>query len=131
AARLATALALTSAAVFAAVWQAVGLGDQLTGPERYLRAHQWYLSGETDNLRKWQDIAVRAGAGQLSDAALGDRFEQDIVPFWEDTSARLKHERLSLPADERDFGSEAAEYSRLRLGGARAIIAAVRGERAK
>ena len=130
AARLATALSLTLVAVLAAVWQAIGLGDQLTGPERYLRSHQWYVTGETENLRKWQEIGLQAGSGQLSDAALGERFEQEIVPFWEDASARLKKEVLSLPADERDYGSEAAEYSRLRLEWARAVVAAVRGEQA-
>lgn len=129
AARLGTALSLTMLAVAAAVWQAIGLGDQLTPPERYLRTHQWYVSGETESLRKWQEIAVQAGSGQLSDAALGERFAQEIVPFWEDASARLKKDALSLPTDERDYGSEAAEYSRLRLEWAHAIVAAVRGDR--
>ncbi len=119
--------ALTAVGVLAALWQATGIGDQPTAPERYMRTHLWYANGEAVNLRKWQEIMVEAGSGQLSNAAVGERFGREIVPFWEATSARLKSEDASLPGDERQYGSLLADYSRLRLEWARALVDAAGG----
>ena len=114
--------------MIAALWQATELGDQLTGPERYLRAHLWYVNGENENLRNWQEAAIAAGAGRISGAELGERFERDIAPFWKMASARLKAEVPSLPPDEQQFGSLAADYSRLRLEWARAVVDTARND---
>ncbi len=116
------ATGLTAIIVTAAIWQVRGFGDQLTGPERYLRAHTWYINDEVESLRKWQEIAVQAGLGQLSGVGLAERFEREIVPFWETASARLKQEEPALPIDQREYGSLAADYSRLRLDWARAVV---------
>jgi membrane associated rhomboid family serine protease len=121
------ATVLATIAGVAAVWQATGLGDQLTAPERYVRTHLWYVNGEVENLRKWQEIALQAGSGQLSNAALSERFQREIVPFWEDASARLKKDEAAVPADERQYASLAAEYSRLRLQWANAVVDGARG----
>jgi membrane associated rhomboid family serine protease len=125
--RVALAGALTAVGIIAALWQATGFGSQLTGPERYLRDHSWYVNGETENLRKWQAIVVAAGSGQLSDYALGDRFEQEIVPFWQTARARLKQEEGALPANERQFGALLAEYARVRLEWARGVVEIAHG----
>jgi membrane associated rhomboid family serine protease len=119
---LAMATALTAAGVLAALWQATGLGAQLTGPERFLHTHQWYVNGEAQNLRTWYEIAVAAGSGKLSDVTLGERAERELIPFWDDASTRLKKEQSSLPADEQQYGSLAVEYARLRLAWARALV---------
>ena len=127
--RMVVAAGVAAVLAAAAIWQATGLGDQLTGPERYLSTHQWYVNGETENLRRWQEIAVQAGSGQLSDSALGDSFETQIAPFWEEATARMKKEQVALPADEREYGAVAADYSQLRARWARAIVALARGDR--
>jgi membrane associated rhomboid family serine protease len=124
---LAAASALTALGVLAALWQASGLGAQLTGPERFLQTHQWYANGQAENLRDWYQIAAEARSGNLSDITLRARVEQELIPFWEKASARLKSEGPSLPADERQYASLAAEYSRLRLEWARAIVDAAQG----
>jgi hypothetical protein len=74
-----------------------------------------------ENLRKWQEIVAQASSGQLSNSALSERFEREIVPFWESASARLKKDEATLPAGERQYASMVAEYSRLRLEWARAL----------
>jgi membrane associated rhomboid family serine protease len=125
--RVAAAAVLTALGVLAALWQASGLGDQLTGPERYLRAHLWYVNGESENLRKWQEVAVAASSGQISDIEVGERFEQEIVPFWGMASSRLKTETSSLPADEAPFAAVVADYARARYEWARAVVDATKG----
>jgi membrane associated rhomboid family serine protease len=125
------AAAAMAVGVIAAVWQASGLGDQLTAPERYLRTHLWYVNGEAESLREWQKIAVEAGSGQLSSIAVGERFKREIVPFWETASERLKKEGTSLPADERRYGALVAEYSRLRLEWARAVVDAAQASESR
>ncbi|HEY4214893.1 MAG TPA: rhomboid family intramembrane serine protease [Steroidobacteraceae bacterium] len=127
-ARVALALGATGLCAAAAVWQATGLGDQLTGPERYLRAHEWYISGQTTNIRAWQEIGAQASAGQLSDEQVGERIEQDVLPFWRTAAARLQKEGTSsLPPDERDYGTVVLDYVRSRVAWGEALIAAVRG----
>ncbi|MGH8208490.1 MAG: rhomboid family intramembrane serine protease, partial [Steroidobacteraceae bacterium] len=125
--RMVGAAVLTAVVTLAALWQARGLGDQLTGPERYLRTHLWYVSGERENLRKWQEIATEAGSGRLSSVAVGDRFEREILPFWETATPRLKTEAPSLPADERPLASLVADFARLRLEWSRAVVDATKG----
>ena len=125
--RVALAGTLTAVGIIAALWQATGFGSQLTGPERYLSDHSWYVNGETENLRKWQGIVVAAGSGQLSDYGLGDRFEKEIVPFWQTAQTRLEQEEGTLPANERQFGSLLVKYVRLRLEWARGVVEIARG----
>jgi len=125
------ALALTALGVLAALWQVRGIGSQLGPPEQYLRAHSWYLNGEASNLREWQDLAVRAGAGSISDAELAARFDQQIVPFWKSASERLQREQSTLPPAQRDFGALVVEFVKVRLDWARALAEAGRSENAQ
>jgi len=120
--KAAAAVGLTAVALAAAIWQARGFGDQLTGPERFLRTHLWYVNGEMNNLRRWQEIAVQAGSGQISGVEFSERFEREIVPFWENAGAKLKKEAGSLPADERQYASLVADYTQVRKDWARAVV---------
>jgi hypothetical protein len=65
---------------------------------------------------------ISAGSGQLSEYGLGERFEREIVPFWQTARERLKREESALPADERQFAGLLAEYARIRLEWAQAVI---------
>ena len=86
---------LGGVAVLVALTQVLGFGSQLTPPERYSRTHLWYLQGQEQNLRLWQELAVLATSGSISDAELGARFEREIVPFWSMADQRLKKESPS------------------------------------
>ena len=58
--------------------------------------------------------------GLISNAALGDQFKTDIVPFWQSTYARLGKE--SLPPEQREVGSLLRDYVHLRLEWALAVV---------
>jgi membrane associated rhomboid family serine protease len=114
------------AGVLLALGQVLGFGSQLTGPEKYARAHQWYLNGQGSNLALWQALATQAASGSISDAALGERFEREIVPFWEMADGRLRAESASVPTDEKEYASTAADFTQVRLEWARAIVQATK-----
>jgi rhomboid protease GluP len=126
--RAALAATLTALGVIAALWEATGFGDPLTVPERYLRTHLWYISGEAENLRQWEKVLTDADSGQLSHEAVAERFEREIVPFWQTASGRLKKEENTLPPDERQYAALFVEYARLRLESAHATLDAIRGD---
>ncbi len=108
--------------ILAALWQVRGTGGQLTIPEQYFRAHAWYLNGEATNLRLWQELALRAGAGNISDAELSERFEKDILPFWKMANERVGKEASSIPVAQQAFAALVADFVRLRLDWTRALI---------
>jgi membrane associated rhomboid family serine protease len=118
----AAALALTALAVLAALWQVRGIGARLAPPEQYVRAHNWYLAGEHDNLGRWQELAGRAASGTISDAELAQRFQQEILPFWKSSYEHLLKEQPTVPAAQRPFAALATDFVRLRLAWAQAVI---------
>lgn len=120
------AVLVLGAAVLLALGQVLGFGSQLTGPEKYARAHQWYLNGQGSNLALWQELATQAASGSISDAALGERFDREIVPFWEMADRKLKAESASVPADEKEYATTVADFTRIRLKWARAIVQATK-----
>ena len=122
------ALALTALGVLAALWQVRGIGSQLGPPEQYLRAHTWYLNGEAGNLREWQVLGARAASGTISDAELGEAFERQIRPFWQAAHERLRNEQPALPAAQRPFAALVAEFVRLRLAWAQALVDAAKSQ---
>jgi rhomboid protease GluP len=114
---------------------AIGLLFQVTGAlsqpspaERFLAANEWYRIGETRNLQRWQDIASRAAAGTISDADLARQFETEIVPFWRQAEPRLRKQLSSTPQAARSFAAALADFARLRLRLARAVIAGARSD---
>ncbi|HZZ16196.1 MAG TPA: rhomboid family intramembrane serine protease [Candidatus Sulfotelmatobacter sp.] len=113
-------------AVFAAIWQARGIGSELTIPERYFRAHSTYVTGEAQNLRLWNELAVRASTGSISDAELGQRFEKDILPFWQTQKERIEKDNENLHGPGRDFALLIANFVNLRLEWASAVIDATK-----
>jgi membrane associated rhomboid family serine protease len=113
-------------AVFAAIWQARGIGSGLTIPEQYFRTRSAYVSGEAQNLRLWNELAARASAGSISDAELGQRFEQDILPFWQTQNDQLERENKTLEGPGRKFALLVAEFVNLRFQWASAAIDATK-----
>jgi membrane associated rhomboid family serine protease len=111
---------------FAAIWQARGIGSGLTIPEQYFRTHSAYLNGEAKNLQLWGELGTRAGNGSISDAELGQRFEQDILPFWETQKNQLEEENKALQGPGRDFALLVADFVDLRFQWASAVIDATK-----
>lgn len=113
-------------AAFAAIWQATGFGSGLTIPEQYFRTHSAYLNGEAKNLQLWGELAARAANGSISDAELGQRFEQDILPFWETQKDQLERENKTLQGPGREFALLVADFVDLRFQWASAAIDATK-----
>ncbi|HYM44261.1 MAG TPA: rhomboid family intramembrane serine protease [Steroidobacteraceae bacterium] len=111
-------------AVLLALGQVLGFGSQLTPAERYLRAHDWYLNGQSPNLALWQELASQGASGTVSDAALGARFEKEIVPFWQVADERLRKEAASVPADQKGYAALVSDLTQLRLKWAQTIVQA-------
>lgn len=122
------AVFVLGAAILLGLAQVLGLGSQLTPSEQYARSHEWYLRGQTSNLVLWQELAVQAASGSVSDAEVGTRFEKEIVPFWVMADARLKKEAASLPADQKDYAALVADFTQLRLQWAQTIVQATRNQ---
>jgi len=105
-----------------AIWHTSGTGSSLTGPELYARSHTEYVSGEYRNLKLWSELAARANAGSISIAELGQRFEQEILPFWKTQKDLQAAEKRTIPPDERLFASAVTEFTELRYQWASAVI---------
>jgi membrane associated rhomboid family serine protease len=122
----AAAAGFVSLVVLAAIWQVRGIGSGLTIPEQYFREHSAYVSGEMKNLQLWNELAVRASAGSISDAELAERFERDILPFWQAQKDQLEKENESLKGPKRDFAGLVANFVDLRYQWANALIDATK-----
>jgi hypothetical protein len=120
------AVAFIATVTLAAIWQLKGIGSELTIPEQYVRGHSAYVSGETQNLQLWNTLAQRAGAGLISDAELGQRFERDILPFWQAQKDQLRKENEALKGPEREYALLVADFAKLRYEWAMALIDATR-----
>jgi membrane associated rhomboid family serine protease len=114
------------AAVFAAIWQARGIGSGLTIPEQYSRSHSAYIGGEANNLKLWNELAAQAAAGSISDAELSQRFEKDVLPFWQTQKDKLENENKTLAGPGRGFALLVAEFVSLRFRWASAAIDATK-----
>jgi membrane associated rhomboid family serine protease len=113
-------------AALAAIWQARGIGSGLTIPEQYFRTHSAYVRGEAQNLQLWNELAVRANAGSISDAEIGERFEKDILPFWKAQKDQLAKENAIPQGPARDFAQLVADFVNLRFEWADALIDATK-----
>jgi membrane associated rhomboid family serine protease len=120
------AVAFIVIAVAAALWQAWGIGSGLTIPERYFRAHSAYARGEALNLQLWAELGTRASNGTISDAEFGQRFEQDILPFWETQKDQLEKENKTLQGPGREFALLVADFVNLRFQWVSALIDATK-----
>jgi membrane associated rhomboid family serine protease len=120
------AAAFVAALVAAAAWQVKGIGSQLTIPEQYFRRHSAYVSGEAQNLQLWNALAQRAGAGSISGAELGQRFEQEILPFWRTQNDQLQKENETLKGPSREYALLVADFVKLRYDWASALVDATK-----
>ena len=114
--------AVTALSVLLAIWQVKGIGSELTIPEQYFRVHSTYLRGEAENLQLWNQLAQRAGSGSMSDAELRERFERDILPFWQTQRTQLEKENETLKGPQREFALLVQSYADLRYQWATALI---------
>jgi len=105
-----------------AVWFSTGVGSQLTAPERFVRTHEWFVSGEVRNLQRWQELAAQSAAGTISDAQFGRLFQSDVQPFWQGVAARLQKEGRSAGADGQAYELLITDYVRQRVELSQAII---------
>jgi hypothetical protein len=112
--------------IVAAIWQAKGIGSELTIPEQYFRRHSTYVTGEIQNLQLWNTLAQRASAGSISDAEFGQRFEQDILPFWQAQKDQLQKENETLQGPNRAYALLVAQFAKLRYEWASALIEATK-----
>lgn len=112
----------------AMLWQVLGRGSRFSIPEQYFNSRQWYVTGEQQNLKRWQDLAQRAGAQSISTPELGREFARDVVPFWQSTAPRLQQEIASLPVAERPFATLVTRFAQQRLDWAQALAAAADDE---
>jgi len=114
-------LSIAAALAFASVWYVTGLGMQLMPSEQYFLDRAWYLNGESQNLRRWQEIAIQAARGVISDAEVARQFQNDIVPFWNDADKRLKAEGDQVPAAQSEIAGLLTQFVSLRLQWSTAI----------
>ena len=112
--------------MLAAIWQVKGIGSGLTIPEQFARTHSAYISGEIQNLQLWNSLALRAGAGSISDAELGQRFERDILPFWQTQKDQLGKENETVEGPGRAYALLVANFVDLRFQWAVALIDATK-----
>jgi rhomboid protease GluP len=119
----AAVVSLVALSALGAWWQAGGAGGRATAIERYFRAHDWYVNGELKNLHTWNELSVRSRAGSISNVELGSRFENEILPFWDQAAKRLHAEESTLPADQRVLQALVTKAVRLRQEWVHALIA--------
>lgn len=114
-------LVFVAAVALGVFFQLRGLGAQMTSVERFARDHEWYISGESENLRLWQTLATGLANGAISDAEVSRRFVSEIIPFWKDANTRLSRKPVSNAPKPDEYAALAIEFSRLRLEWAQAI----------
>lgn len=88
--------------------------------------HRWYVDAETPNLQLWQRLALQANTGAISNDEIAKQFEKDILPFWVQANARLQKELKTPRLQGNAFTVLVADFAKLRLAWAKAIIAATR-----
>lgn len=114
-------LAPVAAAVFVGCWVTLGYlyvrgyGASLPPAAMFLKNHQWFLTGEADNLRKWGGIGSDADSGLSSPADIARRFRAELLPFWKDAVSRLEQELPRLPQNQQPLAKDILAYSRERL----------------
>jgi len=104
------AVILFAVVTTAGVIRARSVGLQLTPVERYLRVHEWYLRGESENLRDWTNLAGRAAVGTISDQELGNSFETNIAPFWRTAKERLEKQDAGLTGEQSQLSALVLDF---------------------
>jgi membrane associated rhomboid family serine protease len=124
--RYAAAVLLVICSGIGIAWHAGGMGGNLTAVERYFSHHQWYFTGEVQNLRAWEDLGAKQAAGTLRNEELASGYERRVLPFWNQAAQRLQAEEASVPADQQAADALLRKLVSLRQQWAHALIAAAR-----
>ena len=95
--------------------QVTSSGTRLTGPSSYLKAHSAMVAAEESNLRRWAEIGGEMSSGSISPAELAREFDADILPFWQQTVARMTAELPKLPAEQQPYAKDVLAYAKERL----------------
>ena len=117
------ATALGGSAV-ALLWYMGALQYRSSALDEFASTHGWYLSGEAQNLRLWQNLGTQAASQTISQDELAKRFQTDILPFWDGASARLGKEAEQSGDKGNPMVPLVAKFARLRFEWAKAVIAA-------
>jgi rhomboid protease GluP len=94
------AVRFAAPAVFAAVIVAIGfaLGQRsaaVTPAEaKYLESIEWFVGRENSAVSKWLEMVNLAKAKSISDTALADRLDNELVTFWREASQRFESVEL-------------------------------------
>ncbi|MEQ1802564.1 MAG: rhomboid family intramembrane serine protease [Gammaproteobacteria bacterium] len=94
--------------------------------QQFAAQNAWYFNGEAQNLVIWNQLASMASAGSISDADLGERFDKEVVPFWETALPKLQAGVPQVVGDERAYLQAITDFVRIRRDWARAIVKATR-----
>lgn len=124
-------LALVIAGVAGLLFQVTGPASRSSVAEQFLSANEWYRSGEERNIQRWQELANRAGAGNIASGDFARQFETDIVPFWRDAGRKLRAQLPATPSGNRGFAAAVTDFAGLRLRWARAVIESARTNNAE
>ncbi len=121
-----SATAFLIGATLLAYLQVNGVGSNLTIPEEYFRKHTAYAKGEAENSQLWTWLEQRVKAGTISNAELSQRFEQDILPFWQKQKDQLNVESEHLKGPEGQYSRLMADFAASRYALAQAVIVAAK-----
>jgi rhomboid protease GluP len=70
---------------------------------KYWESMRWFLSREADVVQNWIALQELARGQKVSDDALADGIEKDVLPFWREASGRFK--RIEFDAGSEVFDS--------------------------
>jgi hypothetical protein len=107
-------------------WHAGGMGGSATAIERFFHDHNWYVTGEVENLQVWGELSAKQAAGNVSYVELASSYEKRVLPFWEQAAKRLRAQERTLPADQRAVDALMMKVVSLRQQWVRALIAAAK-----
>ena len=120
------AIVLAAVCAIPALWYLGVFEHRPSTLQAFAATHRWYVDGESKNLLLWQTIAMRMTAGTITNDNAEREFEQSLLPFWTDASARLRTELLHSQHNENPFLSKIADFAEMRRDWARAIVAELR-----
>jgi hypothetical protein len=86
--RYVQAILLTVAFSGIGVWCAQRASGSLIGEGLYWHTMHWFRAGERSANSKFNTALALTKADKLSQAALADRLQSDVLPFWREASAR-------------------------------------------
>jgi rhomboid protease GluP len=93
--RLLRAVAVAAAVLAGGLWWAQTAATALAGDALYWHTVHWLRDGELSVNRRFNETLALTKAGKPNQRALADEVDRDVVPFWQEASARLA--AITLP----------------------------------